>query len=361
MFLGFDFYGAGNIGDDLMLQGFLECARPRHNAIPDHHFACMIPRKPDSQRLRFPEVDWQHAQALQREAAIRGSRAWIGVGDTPFQTTSGPWLMDAILRDIATTADAIPMHMVGVGAEKEAFSEPRKVGKIVESMRHISTRDDFSAGLLMENFPAYRDRISVGADLAHVALRTVFEAVAPGAPIFDLAVTYYAERSSGVELGQVKKFLVEMAKSNQVIFVGNETRRGIGAEYDLYRSMFLGLRNLFSRSDVDLYLPDYRGGSILDLVSHFTRYKVVLSSRYHSILAAAWAGCRVTALGRGSKIGAVARELDIPLVEGALDVSKLHGGYQAARAVSRENLLRLAAKAERSVVNTLALVDAGPE
>jgi hypothetical protein len=78
--LGFDFYGTGNIGDELMLDG-LPGAGGAADAIP---LQCVIrdERRITTLARRFPAVQWTSAEE-------KRYRKWMGVGSTPIQCTVG--------------------------------------------------------------------------------------------------------------------------------------------------------------------------------------------------------------------------------------------------------------------------------
>jgi hypothetical protein len=53
--IGHHFFGAGNIGDDLMIAGFLDAL---NSCQRDFTLSCAIPFDTGSQGIRFPEVNW---------------------------------------------------------------------------------------------------------------------------------------------------------------------------------------------------------------------------------------------------------------------------------------------------------------
>src|ERR1700761_6297644 len=95
--LGFDFYGSGNIGDDLMLAGFLQGLSQVGSAWPALHGRSRFPL--GTQQTRFPEITWVDTAAAARKPADPEA-CWAGVGDTPFQLTSGPWFLEYSLEEL---------------------------------------------------------------------------------------------------------------------------------------------------------------------------------------------------------------------------------------------------------------------
>ena len=80
-----------------MLEGFL--ASLAKSGKQAEILGC-IPYDIESQRLRFPRIHWvSSAGAEHRERQLREADVWLGLGDTPFQLASGPWMLDHLDRD----------------------------------------------------------------------------------------------------------------------------------------------------------------------------------------------------------------------------------------------------------------------
>lgn len=357
IFLGFDFYGAGNVGDDLMLHGFLSAFKKHSPMDINFKFGCIIPHNIDSQRKRFPEIDWCFKKNVKRNHILSNYDYWVGVGDTPFQMTSGTWLLNAILKDIEIIKNDMPMYMFGIGGEKEVLNARDKAERIINNINKIWTRDSFTRDLLITDLNASKEKVSLSSDLANLALEDLFSNnIGDRLPTrYDLAITYYSERKDKNVYKEIETFLKQKANNISVVFVGNETRKGRAFEYDIYRTMFLGLKSLFTKPIVGFYMPDYDNASMEGLVNHFRQYKVVMASRYHTLLTAAWAGCRIVALDRSSKIKALADELHIPLVESPLNYRNLNKGFDNAKEVPKERLVVMANRARNSVSELVCL------
>jgi polysaccharide pyruvyl transferase WcaK-like protein len=214
------------------------------------------------------------------------------------------WFLRKILRDIEhIRVCSIPMYMIGVGAEMEVVSAKDTVCQILAEIEHIWTRDGSTTDLLIRRLGVSPLKVTTGADLANIALKNIFSKVAPdNHRKYELAVTYYAEDVARSDIKELRNFLECISKEKSVIFVANETRKDRHFEYGIYRSMFGRLRNLYKPCPVSLFSPDYETASLPELVTHFQNYKVVMASRYHALLAAAWAGCKIVALARSSKV-----------------------------------------------------------
>lgn len=355
LFLGFDFYGAGNVGDDLMLAGFLDILLQH----PSVRISCIIPHNIRCLSRRFPEVEWLSSSQSNRAEIISRHDCWVGVGDTPFQIMSGPWFLNRILMDIDTIgARSTPMYMLGVGAESEALKAKDVVSQIARAMKHVWTRDKFTYHLLTDRFLLNTGKVTIGSDLANIFLEEIFSEVSPiSNRQYELAVTYYAERHNKTDINQLRKFIKHIGSHKSTIFVGNETRESGSFEYGIYRTLFGGVRKLIKKKSVDYYMPDYENSNLDELVKHFQDYKVVMASRYHSLLAAAWAGCRSVALARSSKIEALANELNIPLLKSPFSLESFYDGYEKAEYVSRECLKQMAASARNSVLGFCSRIE----
>src|SRR5262245_9671031 len=118
--IGHHFFGAGNFGDDLMLQGFLDACAGREDT-----FTCCMPF--GSQHRRFPRVEWRSYEAAAREQSVRDCDVWLGLGGTPFQSDSGPWFLEHLAEELELCRRfRKPMYFLGVGVgNREALADPR--------------------------------------------------------------------------------------------------------------------------------------------------------------------------------------------------------------------------------------------
>jgi hypothetical protein len=75
--LGHHFYGAGNLGDDFMLAGFLIAMR---SLAPSATFTCCVPFALEPIRQRFPAIVWMPCDEPTRSASIAACDVWLGLG-----------------------------------------------------------------------------------------------------------------------------------------------------------------------------------------------------------------------------------------------------------------------------------------
>lgn len=84
--IGHHFFGAGNIGDDWTIAGFLAAM----DAIPaGARLTCCTSHDREAMRLRFPRVEWLEYGPASRAQMISEADAWLGLSDTPFQLDTG--------------------------------------------------------------------------------------------------------------------------------------------------------------------------------------------------------------------------------------------------------------------------------
>lgn len=352
MSLAFNFYGAGNIGDDLMLAGFLSVLEPGTTVVGT------IPRDIASQEQRFPQVAWNRGGVV----VVEPRTVLVGVGDTPFQTTSGTWFLEN-LEALARRARnvRVPFVMVGVGAEAEIHGTADRFARVLESLDHVWTRDDFTTRVLKEVAGCDPSRVSTGADLANIELKRIFPDVPK--PLsqrkHDLALCFFGESAAANDMRALRSLLYTMADAGrQSVFIANEARRNKPFEHWVYRRMFRA--NPLRRPRVPFFVPDYAHASVPALVRHFEDYATVMSSRYHGLLAAAWAGCRVVALARSSKTSALCEVLGIREIAKPFTEEKLRSGLEGALPVDRHRLDLLAVRAENSVHELVSRFAASP-
>lgn len=345
--IGFDFYGTGNVGDDLMLEGFLLGAPAMG---PAEGFA-RFEAKPVLEG-RFPSIAWRP----EAERTTPSGTVWAGVGDTPIQILSGHWFLERLEKDLLVTVPKSKVQsvvMVGVGVEEEALRERVRFQKVLASVERIGTRDKCSLELLRDGFGVPGDRLVKGADLSNIALSNIFREKSqtervPGS----LAIDFFRERTPVRDWISVARFLRrQVRRGMKVTLTGTETRQEFEAKQYAIVYPFL---NQGASPPVDIVFPVYTGASVSGLVEHFRRYECVMASRYHCLLTAAWAGARVCGISRSSKIAGLCSELGLPVVEAGASVEALEEGFQLARRVPREQLLEMERLARASLRDVFA-------
>ncbi len=326
IFLGFDFYGAGNIGDDLMLAGFL-------TLIPEEYsITCVIPRSPASQEHRFPRITWIQGKDEAREDAIRQCDLWIGVGATPFSAVHRAWLLRHMERDLTWCRRLDkPVALVGVDADERLLhSDYRELAaKTLKQCRIVVTRDQNSVDVLRALVPEPEERLVPGIDLANFYLAQRAPQERNLASRQSLGVCYWEETMQRRQLKALRLALRRLRREGErIVFFANEVR----PEFDhaVYRRVTTLRDRWHGRNPMRFESPDHAGGNLADLIAHFSTYHTVVSSRYHALLVAAWMGCRVLALGQRPKVALLARDLEIPLVCPPWNPDDCHAGILGA-------------------------------
>lgn len=363
LFLAFDFYGAGNIGDDLMMAGLLAGLREVSGGRPVRLVA-HTPHDIASQRLRFPSVEWLDSAELSRwiESSEVGEFAWVGAGGTPFQSMWGPWMTRSLQAHAMRWARFTRRVMVNVGAEREAAGDAAALAPIAQSLDRISTRDAASMELLRDAFDVRSDRVMAGSDLAHLAggarARSASEGVLaiqePEAPArasaalrFNLGLipaSYMLARHEVEAIGAFVREATEQDAANgdarPIAWIAQEVRSARGMERHTLQYLaerFAGESPSW-RERVQLLVPAYADATLEELVLPIADCQSVLSSRYHGLLAAAWLGKRVAGFGNTSKVAALARDLGVPHFAGPLTSEGLHALRRDACVVPGERL-----------------------
>ncbi len=344
-FLNFDFYGAGNIGDDLMLDGFIN-----HFQSGSGKIFCTIPRDSSCQNFRFPAVDF--IEKSKRYIVANSCPVWIGVGDTPVQTKSGDWFLMKLERDVENLSMTdSKWFMLGVGAEEEAVSRKERYSKVLSHAHRVWTRDEHSRDVLVNSFGMEPSKVSASADLANVSLFTMF-GNAGNSEIrkFSLGLCYYDEKSDDESIENIRKFFrnISAQKKRSVFFANDVNDKGM-FERELYGKIISPGMRIFP-GKTRFFAPDYFSNTPLkELVGHYSDYETVMTSRYHALLTAAWAGCRVISLERSSKVTALSKVLGITEVKKPYGPDELTDAFESAKQVDRKILNSMYRKALESI------------
>ncbi len=327
--IGHHFFGSGNFGDDLMLAGFLRAVQGAPSAIT---FTCCTPFDRDAMRRRFPAVEWLEYEPRRRAHAIAACDTWIGVGDSPFQTVVGPWFLEHLAEEVAfCRRSRKPMLFFGIGVNDRAALAHPHTRTIVESAEHIWTRDAQSAELLAEC--CHPEKLSVAADLAHV----VMDRWAPAASERGVLAFLVNFEACSAFRPEALNEVLEAGRTWQARWWVQEVRVLPGSEQDLYQR----LREA-ERARLDVRISDYGRASLAEFISGWGRPEVVVSSRYHGALVAAWLGCRVLAIERNDKVAGLVSQLGLSSVQRFDRGVPIIEGIRSCGSVPRARLLQLA-------------------
>lgn len=346
--IGVNFFGAGNLGDDLMLAGFLTALGPRVERLA---LTCCTPYDLASQRRRFPAITWLPDDRATRRQALADADIWLALGDTPFQLLSGTWMRDhltAQLDDVARRA--LPMFYLGVGTEgDEVFADPF-FRALAAGAERIWCRDGASARRLSLHASS---EVAIGADLCHAYLghREKWPEWhgGPGASPADLGLVIAFESADRFDPDAVTAALGGAAAP---VWLVQEVRAFAGSERH-------GLARLAAptRRRLSVAAPDYAGAPHLAaLLAAWPRCEIVASSRYHALCIHAWRGSRLVAVQRSGKIGGIAEDFAVPHA----DLAGLAAALPEARPVAPTHLDALAEAARAMVDDFCRVVGLAP-
>jgi hypothetical protein len=336
--IGHHFYGAGNIGDDLMMGGFLAAVARGGRAV---ELTCASAFDLDSQRLRFPQVTWVPYDGAARERCIEACDVWLGLGDTPFQTAVGNWFY----RHLADELDLCrrhgkPMYFLGVGAEHESAVVGNDLAApVLRAARHVWARDAQSAGWLAA--AAGDHKVTAAADLAHVYLRDrARRPLEPG--MTGLVLNFEDPRLFNPA---ALLALVEQGPERRAFrWLVQEVRALAGSETWTYRALSAPLRRR-----LEVRSPDYARDALDGLLDAWGAPETLITSRYHAAVAGAWWGARVVAVCRSGKVQGWVEQGGATGLAAFDDVTEIRRAAAAARPVPPDRLTALADAAERSV------------
>jgi polysaccharide pyruvyl transferase WcaK-like protein len=336
--LGHHFYGAGNLGDDFMLAGFLGAMRAIE---PDATFTCCVPFPLRPLQQRFPSVDWRPYEDVERARAIERCDLWLGLGGSPFQSALSRWFVDHLVTEAGLCARRqTPMFFLGVGVQTADELAVPDVRRICEQAAGIWTRDAHSAERIRSL--SAPPPVESAADLAHLFFRDT-----PPPPAKPGRVTLVPNFDYGRWPGQDDALrAVQGISPAETIWLAQEARELPGAERALYASLSAN-----ERTQWQLVSPEVPGANLADVMTRWPSGEWLLTARFHAALAGAWAGSKVVVLSTNEKLRAAAREFQAPLLPPDAGESSVQAALQSAPALKPPHEL-----ADRAHAACVALV-----
>jgi hypothetical protein len=330
--LGHHFYGAGNLGDDFMLAGFLAALGPRTVKL-----TCCVPHPIEPLARRFPAVGWQGYDDATRRSCIESCDAWLGLGGSPWQAGVSSWFADHLAKERRWCESAgKPMYFLCVGSQDRAGLANPELRAAARRAQAIWTRDAAAVEPL-SGLAGAAGRVRAAADLAHL----LFEAHRPppaatGRLTAVLNFDYAGWPAMGAALAALDRL-----PARERIWLAQEARALPGAERELFKSLPEADRSRWS-----LRPADDPGRELARVLDRWPSGEWLLTSRYHATLAGAWAGSRAVVITTNEKLQGVAKEFGYPTLGPADHPGGVFALLQSA-APPPDSILRSRASAAR--------------
>lgn len=314
-----------------MLAGFLR------GVGPDIGLSCAVPFDRDSQRRRFPQIQWLSYDLGARANAVDACDAWVGVGDTPFQQVVGDWFYDHLAEELKLCRRyAKPMFFIGVGVNERGALAHSVARSLLEYATHIWTRDAQSARWISEACGA--QKVSTSADLAHIWLRSR-GLPASEADVDGLVLNF--EDPAQLDIAALARWLA--ANPRRQRWLVQEVRNLRGSERDIFANLPPD-----AQARLAIAQPDYSHADMAELLRPWGNPGRLITSRYHAAVVGAWGGARLLSISRSDKIRGLVEQLGVETVASFTDAQEIEHALARARPAQREKLLALADQAEQS-------------
>lgn len=336
--LGHHFYGAGNLGDDFMLAGFLAAIR---RLAPDAAFTCCVPFPLRPLQRRFPEIVWCSYTESERERCISACDVWLGLGGSPFQSALSRWFVDHLIADARLCAQAgRPRFFLGVGVQEPAEFAVPEIRELCATAAGIWTRDAASADRI-RTLPA-PPPVVAAADLAHIFFR-----LNPPPPAAAGRLTFVGNFDYGAWPGQVAGLAAfATLPATDRVWLAQEARRLPGAERALFEAL-----SPVEQARWRLVAPEDEGAPLDTVLARWPSGTWLVSARYHAAIAGAWAGSRVAVVATNEKLRGAAVELGVPAIAPHADASTVAAALAGTRPLPPP--LALAGQAEAACADFL--------
>jgi polysaccharide pyruvyl transferase WcaK-like protein len=330
--LGHHFYGAGNLGDDFMLAGFLAAMR---TIAPDASYSCSVPFPLAPLRNRFPTIEWHPYDDDSRMHCIRECDFWLGLGGSPFQSARSRWFIDHLVVEAERCAQTqTPMFFLGVGVQTADELSVPDVRRICAQAAGVWTRDHGSTERI-RSLPS-APPVETSADLSHIFFRRV-----QPPPAIRGRFTLVPNFDFGEWPGQAAVLdSVRNISATERVWLAQESRDLPGAERALYAQL-----PLQEQSRWQFMSPEMPGENLPAVLGRWPSGEWLVTARYHSALAGAWAGSKIVIITTNEKLRAAAAELHAPVLAPNCDENTVRRALETASPATAPHELADAAQA----------------
>jgi polysaccharide pyruvyl transferase WcaK-like protein len=325
----FGFYGAGNIGDESMLQGFarLLCRSPNGTRV------WVASRNPSHTARIEPGFSYYKSVGCDLRGWWANYRAVARavVGGTPIMDVLGDWPLSELVPLIqASQVQRKPVVFCGAGTERLLRQQSKRIMSevLAPAVAHWTVRSERDRERLVE-YKVPTERVTVAADLAWM-LDTVspdFGAqclrqlgIDPQEPLVGVNINNECHMTEREPLffEKVTAFLDEIIARHNVrlVFLCNEVREA--ESFDKATSQRL-MNSLKHRDRAVLVPNEYR--SPQEMLSIVACCRATVSTRYHFCLFSALQGVPFLALQRSDKVADLCWDMSWPYGMSLTDLS----------------------------------------
>jgi polysaccharide pyruvyl transferase WcaK-like protein/nitrite reductase/ring-hydroxylating ferredoxin subunit len=340
--IGHMFFGAGNIGDDLMLGGFIRGIGPERSRL---RLTCATAFDIASQRHRFPEIEWHAYDPSSRTALINACDVWVGLGGAVLQASDDSWLLaDHVIQLELCRRAGKPVFFLGCGIDLRPDAGRPEIRLLLDSARWIWTRDRVSDQALRRmNFT----RTSHAANLSHLVMAELPRSQPETGHAGFVCILPLADEHKISLIDELLRGTA--AYGHRLRWLVQEVRALPGSEEFI-------LTQLPSITALDQRRPDYGRDTLEQLVTGWGRPEVLFSTRFHGVIIGAWSGSRVVAYAREQKVQGIAEDLGIESFSELPEPATLAEAFGRARPVAADVLANASKRAHNACVEFLAAI-----
>ena len=326
-----------------MLAGFLHEIR-RYNV----KISCCSPYNLKTLAHRFPEIEWLPYTEQARDNAIQTCDVWLGLGGSPFQSDVSDWFIKHLQEECQKCSNyQKPMYFLGIGGQDEKAYQNPSVKLVIDQSEKLWVRDEFTLQSVLK-LTSDKSKVILAEDLAHIFFQ---ENLLPAPKKGRISVTLNFDFQNWVSLNKTLISLESLRPSERIWLI-QENRRLIGAEKWLYSTLSEDQQSCWNPVDIN-----QEGSSLTHIGAIWPSSEWVLTSRFHTTLASAWAGSKIAVVATNLKLSAVAKACGIQALDPLAPTSNFLDALERAQPVAKSHLIAKAEMSRRSVNDFATLLD----